>query len=187
MHSHPLMCWQNFSAFFIVGQSHPWILGSWGQFWGHCHFHAITAINLKPGILLPHRPLRNPICFGDMTLIFKVTEVTKVKFDFQSITAKVFELLTWNLVKTLVSGQARCLFFGGHWDPFLGSLGSVFGVTGVNFGITVVNFWGRWSITPNILELPTWNLVQTLDKGQARHLFILELLGSISGSLIAKR
>ena len=41
---------------------------------------SFTAINFKPDIYPPHRPLKNPIGFGVMTLIFKVTEVTKVKF-----------------------------------------------------------------------------------------------------------
>ena len=46
----------------------------------HDNSKNITAIKLKPDVQLPHRPLRNPICFGVDTLIFKVTEVTKVKF-----------------------------------------------------------------------------------------------------------
>ena len=55
---------------------------------------SFTAIKLKPSIYLSHRLLRKPIHFGVVTLNFKVTEVTKVKFGFQSITPKVFELST---------------------------------------------------------------------------------------------
>ena len=51
-----------------------------------------TAINLKLGIKLPHGSLEMPIDFGIVTSIFKVTEVTKVKFGFWSITQKVLEL-----------------------------------------------------------------------------------------------
>ncbi len=69
-----------------------------------------------------------------MTLIFKVTEVTKVKFGFQSITPKVLELSTWNLVQTLIVGGERSLFI-------LGSLGSFLGQP-VNFGVTRGQFWG---------------------------------------------
>ena len=75
---------------------------------------------------LPYRPLGKPIsiCFGIVTLIFKVTEVTKVKFHFWSITQNVLELSTWGLVQTLVWDQTWCLFILrslgwilslGHW------------------------------------------------------------------------
>ena len=55
---------------------------------------SFTAISLKPDIYLSHWPPRNPIRFRVVTLMFKVTEVTKVKFGFQSITPKVLELPT---------------------------------------------------------------------------------------------
>ena len=36
--------------------------------------------------------LRMSVCFGVVTLIFKIIEVTKVKFGFWSITQKVLDL-----------------------------------------------------------------------------------------------
>ena len=72
-----------------------------------------TAIKFIPGIQFPLRPRRNAIYFGVVTLIFQVTEVKKVKLDFQSITPKVFELSTWNLVQTLIMGVERFLFIFG--------------------------------------------------------------------------
>ena len=51
----------------------------------HDNSKSFTAFILIPGIWLPHRPPRMTICFGVVTLIFKVTEVTKVKLSFWSI------------------------------------------------------------------------------------------------------
>ena len=60
----------------------------------HDNSRSITAIKLKPGIELPHRPLKKPIHFRVKTLIFGVTEVTKVNFSIQSITQLVLDLST---------------------------------------------------------------------------------------------
>ena len=43
---------------------------------------SIMAMNLKLGIVFPHRPLKTCIDFWVVTLNLKVTEVTKVKFRF---------------------------------------------------------------------------------------------------------
>ena len=44
-----------------------------------------SAINLEFGRFRIHRPVKMPIDFGAMTVNFKVTECTKVKFAFQLI------------------------------------------------------------------------------------------------------
>ena len=51
-------------------------------------FHAITQNVLQLSSEM------KPICFGVVTLIFKVTYVTKVEFGFWRITQKVLELST---------------------------------------------------------------------------------------------
>ena len=51
--------------------------------------HCLTPINFKLCIQLPHRPLRMLTISGVVTLIFKVTEVTRDKFGFQTLTPNV--------------------------------------------------------------------------------------------------
>ena len=77
--------------------------------------------------------------FEVVTLIFKVTEVTKVKFGFRSITQKVLKLLTCNLVFRHLSEVRQDVHsFWGRWGQFWGQ---------------GVNFWGHCGITQNLLEL----------------------------------
>ena len=65
-------------------------------------FHAITQLSTSNlTYSFPIGPLSNPIDFGIVTLIFKVTEVIersrksqKGKFSFRRITPKAFELST---------------------------------------------------------------------------------------------
>ena len=45
-----------------------------------------------------------------VTLISKITEVTKVKFGYWRITEEVLELSTWNLVQTSCLNPDKCLY-----------------------------------------------------------------------------
>ena len=65
-------------------------------------------------------------------MIFKVTEVTKNKFGFWSITAKVLELSIETWYRHLYRVRQNAYSFWGHRGQF--------GVTGINFRVTVINF-----------------------------------------------
>ncbi len=52
----------------------------------HDILNSFTAVNSKLGICLLCRRFRKPIDFGIVTLIFKVTKFTKVKFGFWTLT-----------------------------------------------------------------------------------------------------
>ena len=61
-------------------------------------FKSLTAINLEHGMPLPHWPIIMPNDFDVVTLIFKVTGVTKVKLCFCMISQKLLQLSVWNMV-----------------------------------------------------------------------------------------
>ena len=89
--------------------------------WKECSLTSLANMQLKCNEYMACPMGEGLICFGVVTLIFKVTEVMKVTFSIWSITQNVLEISTWNLVDTCLRSSKMPIHFG---------------VTGIKYGVT---------------------------------------------------